>query len=75
MEIFVPFEKVSQNAIYSSLLQRRLQGIDFSARTEAPALAYRERCGTSITENRIWAGARNEFGNPRIRDLLWRFLY
>ena len=75
VEVFVPFERVSQNMVYQKLLSRRLQGHNFSSRTEGPIMAYQERCNTSITESRVWAGARNEFGNPRIGDLLWRFLH
>lgn len=71
----MPFSKVGQNVVYKALLERRLQGTDFSSRTEASILAYQERCGVSITESRIWSAARNEFGNPRIGDLLWRFLH
>ena len=75
MKVFISFERVSQNAIYKALLDRKLPEVDFSPRTERSILAYQERCNAFIKENRIWAGARNEFGNPRIGDLLWRFLH
>ena len=66
---------MNHKMIYQTLLNRKLQKFDFNFRIERFIIIYRKRCDVFIIKSRVWVEVRNEFGNSRIEDLFWRFLY